>query len=302
MPDFVSEFWSWFVAIPTVLGLVFCVVLIWFNGSSKDSAEEDATMGHVWDEDLEEYNNPLPKWWLNMFYITLVFAVVYLILFPGLGSFAGTLGWSSAGRYDKEVAEAEASFAPLYASYLETPIEQLVQNSDAMGTARRIYSTNCATCHGSDARGATGFPNLRDHAWSWGGDEAAIKATLNNGRNAAMPAWISVLGEKGVDEVTEYVYSLTREPVNPQYVEPGKAHYQAMCAACHGQDGKGNPALGAPNLTDNVWLYGGSLGAIKESLVKGRNGIMPAFNEQLNESEIHLLVAYLNSVSDPKNE
>lgn len=302
MPDFVSEFWSWYIIIPTVLGLVFCVVLIWTNGSSKDSAEKDATMGHVWDEDLEEYNNPLPKWWLNMFYITLVFAVVYLILFPGLGNFAGILGWSSTGRYDKEVADAETSFAPLYESYLATPVDQLVQNDDAMGTARRIYSTNCATCHGSDARGATGFPNLRDHAWQYGGDEAALKMTLTNGRRAAMPAWITVLGETGVDEVSEYVYSLTNEPVNPQYLEPGEQKYQAMCAACHGQDAKGNPALGAPNLTDNVWLYGGSLGAIKESLVKGRNGIMPAFNEQLNESEIHLLVAYLNSIGDPKGQ
>ncbi len=302
MPDFTSEFWSWYVAIPTVLGLVFCVILIWANSSSRDISDKEETMGHVWDEDLEEYNNPLPKWWLNMFYITLIFGAVYLVLFPGLGTFAGALGWSSKARYDKEVSQAEASFAPLYQAYLETPIDQLSQNGDAMGTARRIYSTNCATCHGSDARGATGFPNLRDHSWLYGGEEAAIKTTLNNGRKAAMPSWITVLGETGVDEVSEYVYSLTREPVNPQYVESGKQKFQTMCAACHGQDAKGNPALGAPNLTDNIWLYGGSLGAIKESLIKGRNGIMPAFDEHLNDSQIHLLVAYLNSISDPKNQ
>ena len=255
-------------------------------------------MGHVWDEDLEEYNNPLPKWWLNMFYITLVFSAVYLLLYPGLGSFAGFLGWTSQGRYENEVKTAEESFKPLYDAYLATPIGELVQNAEAMGTAKRLYSTNCAICHGADARGATGFPNLRDKSWLWGGDETAVKATLDGGRNAVMPGWVGVIGEEGVNAVSEYVYSLTRDPLNPAIVDAGKQHYDTLCAACHGPDATGNVALGAPNLTDDIWLYGGSLGAIRQTVEAGRNGIMPAFGESLNDSQIHLLTAYLQSISE----
>ncbi len=297
MSDFVNEFWSWYIIVPVVLGLIFCVILVIANTTSKQSGEAE-TMGHTWDEDLKEYNNPLPRWWLNMFYITLIFGAVYLVLYPGLGTFPGVLGWSSAERYDNEVAAAEASFKPLYDAYLATPTEQLVQNSNAMGTAKRLFSNNCAICHGADARGATGFPNLRDSEWIWGGDETAIKMTLNNGRTAVMPGWEAVIGQAGVEQAAEYVYSLTRDPINPDLVEPGKQHYDTLCAACHGADAKGNPALGAPNLTDNTWLYGGSLGAIRETLSHGRNGVMPAFNEQLNESQIHLLTAYLNSIGE----
>ena len=220
MSDFVSDFWSWYIIVPVVLGLVYCVVMLIVNTTKKDAGEAE-TMGHVWDEDLEEYNNPLPKWWLNMFYITLVFGVVYLLLYPGLGSFPGLLGWTSQGRYENEVKTAEESFKPLYDAYLATPIDELVQNADAMGTAKRLYSTNCAICHGADARGATGFPNLRDNDWVWGGDEAAVKATLVNGRNAVMPGWIGVIGEEGVNAASEYVYSLTRDPLNPALVDAG---------------------------------------------------------------------------------
>ena len=301
MADFVSEFWSWFIAVSVILGLVYCVVLLRGNSASEQLDGKAQTMGHVWDEDLAEYNNPLPKWWKNMFYITIIFSVVYLALYPGLGSFAGFLGWTSANRYEAEVSAAEASYAPLYAGYLATPIAELSKNIEAMGTAKRIFSTNCSICHGSDAGGATGFPNLHDNDWLWGGDEAMIKATITNGRRAAMPAWESIIGESGVSEVSEYVYSLTREPLNPHYVEAGKKRFQTMCIACHGAEGKGNPLLGAPDLTDGTWLYGGSLGAISETVSKGRNGNMPAFNEHLNESQIHLLVAYLNSIQDSNN-
>ena len=297
MSDFVSDFWSWYISVPVVLGLVYCVVMLVVNTTKKDAGEAE-TMGHVWDEDLEEYNNPLPKWWLNMFYITLVFGVVYLLLYPGLGSFAGFLGWTSQGRYENEVKTAEESFKPLYDAYLATPIDELVQNADAMGTAKRLYSTNCAICHGADARGATGFPNLRDNHWIWGGDEAAVKATLVNGRNAVMPGWVGVIGEEGVNAASEYVYSLTRDPLNPALVDAGKQHYDTLCAACHGADAKGNVALGAPNLTDDIWLYGGSLGVIRQTLTSGRNGVMPAFGENLTESQIHLLTAYLQNISD----
>ncbi len=297
MPDFVHPFWSWYIIIPVVLGLVFCVVLVYLNTTSKPPGETETT-DHVWDEDLEEYNNPLPRWWLNMFYITLVFGAAYLLLYPGLGSFPGFLGWTSKGRYDNEVQAAEASFKPLYDAYLATSLDVLEQDVAAMGTAKRLFATNCALCHGADARGATGFPNLRDHDWLWGGEADAIKTTIAGGRNAVMPPWESALGQSGVEQVSEYVYSLTRDPINPALVAPGQQHYNTLCAACHGPEGKGNPMLGAPDLTDNVWLYGGSLGAIRQSVALGRNGVMPAFEGQLNESQIHLLTAYLGSISE----
>ena len=298
MADFINQFWSWYITIPVLLGLVFCVLLIRANTIARSVDEEgDAEpVGHVWDGDLEELNTPMPKWWLNMFYITLVFGLVYLLLYPGLGSFDGFLGWSSKARYESEVADAEAAYAPLYASYLATPVNELAQNNEAMGTARRLYSTNCAICHGADARGAIGFPNLADDDWQWGEDETTIKTTLINGRVAAMPGWEAALGQQGIEQVAEYVYSLTRDPVNPSLVAPGKEKYTAMCVACHGAEGQGNPALGAPNLADDVWLYGGSLTTIRESLKKGRAGVMPAFGDKLTESQIHLLTAYLGSL------
>jgi cytochrome c oxidase cbb3-type subunit 3 len=296
MPDFVSQFWSWFIIIPVVLGLIFCVILL--RANSGAISKEGESTGHVWDEDLEELNNPLPKWWLQLFYITLVFAVVYLLLYPGLGTFKGFLDWSSVGRYEQEVAAAEASFAPLYAGYLATPMDKLATDPKAMGTAKRLFATNCSICHGSDAGGATGFPNLRDDDWLYGGDENTVKTTINNGRNAVMPAWVATLGEQGVEEVAEYIYSLTRKPVNAHYVKPGEEKFKTFCVACHGADGKGNPALGAPNLTDKTWLYGGSLGAIRESISTGRSGQMPAFSGHLNDSQIHLLTSFLKSIQE----
>ncbi len=297
MSDFVSDFWSWYIIIPTVLGLVFCWVLAFSNVTTRKSGKEE-TMGHIWDEDLQEYNNPLPKWWLNLFYITLIFGAGYLLLYPGLGSFDGLLRWSSQERYDNEVQTAEASYQPLYDAYLATPINELPNTVAAMSTAKRLFSANCAICHGADARGATGFPNLRDAAWIWGEDETAIKTSISAGRNAVMPGWLSVIGQDGVEQVSEYVFSLTREPLNPSLVDAGKQHYNTLCVACHGPEGKGNPVLGAPDLTDNVWLYGGSLGAIRESVGQGRLGVMPAFGDLLNESQIHLLTAYLRHIRE----
>ncbi len=297
MSDFTSEFWSWFIIIPSVLGLVYCVILLMRTNSVIEQKEgEVKSTGHVWDEDLEELNNPLPKWWLNMFYITIVFGVVYLLLYPGLGSFPGLLNWTSEGRYQQEVQETEAAYAPLYAKYLATPVVELANSSSAMGTAKRLFANNCAICHGADAGGYTGFPNLTDNDWLYGGDEAAIKTTVTNGRTAVMPAWGAALGEDGVAQVAAYVYSLSHETSNDvELVEQGKQKYMVMCVACHGPEAKGNPIFGAPNLSDNIWLYGGSIKAITETIEKGRNGAMPAFGSKLTESQIHLLTAYLHS-------
>ena len=230
-----------------------------------------------------------------MFLITLVFGGVYLALYPGLGSFQGLLGWSSKDRYEKEVAQSEAAYAPLYAKYLATPLDELSQNTDALGTAKRIFSNNCAICHGADAGGYVGFPNLTDNAWLYGGDELAIKTTLNHGRSGIMPGWEAPLGDEGIAQLTEFVYSLSREPNDADLAAAGQEKYNTFCIACHGADGTGNQQLGTPDLTDDDWLYGGSLTAIEMTLRHGRNGVMPAFGEKLTESQIHLLTAYLQS-------
>lgn len=298
MADFVSSYWSWYITIPTVLGLLGCLWLLLANTHRKpgDSVE---TMGHVWDEDLQEYDHPLPRWWLNMFLITLIFAGIYLLLYPGLGAFKGLLGWTELGEYEAEMAAADAEFGPLYAQYADTGLQELSGNQDAMRTGARLFSTYCATCHGADARGALGFPNLRDGEWLWGDDPDAIKTTILQGRNAVMPPWGAALGDDGVLQVAEYVRSLSGSGGGDSGVlSAGKQHFDTLCVSCHGPEGKGNPQLGAPDLTNDVWLYGGSQQAISETLRDGRNGRMPAFGEFLGEERVHLLAAYAHSLKE----
>lgn len=297
MADFTSSFWSWFIIIPTVLGIAGCFWLIIANTDRRKTGETQQTMGHVWDGDLKEYNNPLPRWWLNMFYITLVFGIIYLLLYPGLGAFRGLLGWSQEQAYEEEIAEAEARYGPLYAEYAATPIRELARNDQAMKTGGRLFANYCAQCHGSDARGAAGFPNLRDREWLWGGEPDAIRTSILNGRQGAMPAWGDVLQENGVLNVAEYVRSLSGQRVDFATAEAGKAQYQQFCVACHGPEGKGNPQLGAPDLTNGTWLYGGSQRAIMRTISGGRQGVMPAHEEFLGEDKVHLLAAYVYSLS-----
>ena len=299
MADFNSDFWHWYIAILTVISILACVWLLrWMTSSYEKPEGEVESTGHVWDGDLTELNNPLPRWWLGLFYITLVFGAFYLLLYPGLGKFSGLLEWSSRGAYEQEVAEMEAKVGPLFERYRKTEIIDLIKDPEALQIGERLYLNYCATCHGSDARGARGFPNLRDNAWQWGGDPDSIKTTLLNGRIAAMPSWEAALGgERGVDEVTQYVLSLSGRATIDQLAEAGKAKYDIFCVACHGADGKGNQALGAPNLTDDYWLYGGSITRIAESLILGRNGQMPAFGEFLGEDKVHLLTAYVYGLS-----
>ncbi len=295
MADFVSQYWNWFIIVPTLVGIVGVVWLSVANTEAK--AQTDETMGHVWDEDLQEYNNPLPRWWLILLYITVVFGLVYLLLYPGLGSFKGLLGWSQKSQYESEVVAAARQFGPLYEKYAASSIESLAENAEAMKTGGRLYSTYCSQCHGSDARGAVGFPNLRDNAWLYGGDPQAIKTSILNGRNGMMPAWAQPLGEQGVFLVTEYVRSLAGKRADPAAVAEGEKRYQQFCVACHGPDGRGNPQFGAPDLTDDKWLYGGSQRAIMESIAKGRQGQMPAHKTFLGEARVHLLSAYVYGLS-----
>ncbi len=298
MADFTSPFWSWFIIVGTVGGIVAMFILNrWMTEPRRRAEERPKSMGHVWDENLEELNNPLPRWWLNLFYITLVFGAVYFLLYPGLGSFAGALGWTSIGQYEKEVQAAESRFRPLYEKYLKEDIAALAKNPEALKSGERLFVNYCATCHGSDARGAMGFPNLRDHDWLWGGDPQSIKTSIMNGRTGAMPAWGAALGPEELFNVTEYVLSLSGRKVNENAAAAGKEKFTQLCVACHGPQGKGNPALGAPNLTDDIWLYGGTQKSVMESINKGRSGRMPAHAEFLGEAKAHLLAAYVYSLS-----
>jgi cytochrome c oxidase cbb3-type subunit 3 len=298
MADFNSDFWHWYIAILTILSILACIWLLrWMTTGYKKTDTVENT-GHVWDGDLTELNNPLPRWWLGLFYITIAFGGFYLLLYPGLGKFSGMLDWTSKGQYEQEVARVEEEVGPLFERYRNTSILDLTKDETALKVGERLYINYCATCHGSDARGARGYPNLRDGEWIWGGTPDAIKTTIMHGRQAAMPSWEAALGgERGVDEVAQYVLSLSGRATISELASKGKAKYEIFCVACHGVDGKGNSALGAPNLTNDTWLYGGSLTRISESIARGRNGNMPAQGEFLGEAKVHLLSAYVYSLS-----
>jgi cytochrome c oxidase cbb3-type subunit 3 len=298
--SFTSDFWSIWIIVLTVGNILACWWLIrWSSKKRPGEAKAGDVTGHSWDEGtLEEFNNPLPRWWLWLFYITMIFAGIYLFLYPGLGSYAGYLNWTPQNRYAKEMEAADQKYGPLFAKYAGMPITQLVADDDALKIGQRLYVNYCASCHGSDAGGVPGFPNLRDGAWLYGGEPEAIKTSILDGRSGVMPAWTAVLKEQGVDEVTAYVASLSGRDADAGKAAAGKAHYATYCAACHGADGTGNTALGAPNLTDEAWLYGGSPGTIRESIANGRNGRMPAHREFLGEDKSHLLATYIYSLSN----
>lgn len=298
-----STFWSWFIIGLTVFGIVFCFALVYWMAQLKTKKGQVVkTMGHVWDEDLEEYNNPLPGWWLKLFYLTIVFAVAYLALYPGLGSFPGLLKWTQVGQYEKEVKSADERFGPLYEKYQSTDLGALAQDTEAVKVGERLFATYCTACHGADARGGRGYPNLRDGDWLYGGAPDMIKASIMHGRSGTMPAWGAALGHDGTVSVAEYVLSLSGRQHNASSAQAGKVKFDQMCAGCHMPDGKGNQAIGAPNLTDNVWLYGGSQAAIMKSIGEGRVGRMPAHAEFLGEAKVHLLSAYVFNLSSQEKD
>jgi cytochrome c oxidase cbb3-type subunit 3 len=319
MSDFTSGFWDFFIVTVTVASIVGCALLLYLQSRvkvRKDPAAQGSvaaagpgTTGHVWDGDLTEYNHPLPRWWRNLFWITIVFSFVYLALYPGLGTFRGLLGWSQAGQYREEMTTASEQLAPLYAKYASMPIEAMATDREARGMGERLFLQHCAQCHGSDAGGARGFPSLRDRDWLYGGEPETILASISGGRTGIMPPQAQLLGDaEAVKNVVTYVRSLSGLPVDPVRIHLGKAKFAQACAACHGADGKGNRALGAPNLTDEVWLVGSSEAAITETLVKGRNvGLsegtqaMPAFKGLLEPAQIRLLAGYVWGLSHPQS-
>jgi cytochrome c oxidase cbb3-type subunit 3 len=293
----VSTAWSWYVTILSLANILACVWLIRWTAKKRpgEGAASDTT-GHEWDG-LREYNNPMPRWWLGLFYLTIVFALVYLLLYPGLGNFKGLLGWTQTGAYEAEVKQVEEDVAPLFAKYAATPIPDLARDPAAMATGRRLFLNNCAVCHGADGHGSRGFPNLADTIWHWGGSPEQIEQTITQGRQAAMPPWGPVLGEDGVKAVATYVRSLGGHSGDAAQVAAGREKFQTICIACHGPDAKGNPMLGAPDLTDEYWLYGGSQDAVEASIRNGRMGVMPAHKDLLSPQRIHVLAAYVYSLS-----
>ncbi len=298
MSDFTSNFWSAFVAAITLVGILACLLLLWVTARKKVVADGDNTTGHVWDEDLREMNNPLPRWWMWLFVMTIVFALLYLVAFPGLGSYPGRLGWSSAERYAQEMERAKQEIAPLYAQFAALKPEELAGNAQAMAIGERLFMNNCSQCHGSDARGSKGFPNLADGDWLHGGSPDKIAETLAQGRSGAMPPMAAAVGSPDdVKNVAHYVLSLSNAPHDSLRAQLGKSKFGA-CAACHGMDGKGNQALGAPNLADDIWLHGFGEQAIVNIINNGKANVMPGQGGKLTEAQLQVLTAYIWGLSN----
>ena len=295
MSDFTSNYWSIFVAVVSVLGIVYCALLLWFSSQVKVQVHnpDDLTTGHVWDETLQEMNNPLPRWWLWLFILTMVFAVFYYIAYPGLGSFGGQLGWTSQNEYDQEIAPANKALEPIYAAFDAQAAEQLAGDPKAMAVGERLFMNNCSQCHGSDARGSKGFPNLTDKDWLHGGSPDKIKETITKGRVGQMPPMAAAVGTPDdVRNVAHYVLSMSGSPHDSVRAALGQTKFGA-CAACHGADGKGNQALGSANLTDKIWLHGWGEEAIVSMVNAGKINQMPAQEGRLTPSQIHVLTAYV---------
>jgi cytochrome c oxidase cbb3-type subunit 3 len=298
MSDFVSEFWNMYVIVITAASVFACIALLYVQ--SKATFTPGKTMGHVWDETLEEYNNPMPMWWSWLFLITVVFTIVYFVLYPGLGNVKGVLGWTSANAHQAEVDKMDATVKPLFAKYQSMDVKAVAGDKQAMEMGKNLYLTYCMQCHGADARGAKGFPNLTDSDWQFGGDPEQIKETINNGRMGVMPPHAQ-LGADSVKDLANYVRSLSGLPNDSVRSAKGKeAFASAGCSGCHGADAKGMHAVGAPNLTDKVWLYGSSEATITETINGGRNNKMPAWKEFLGDGKIHVLTAYVYSLSQGK--
>ncbi len=308
MADFTDGFWNIYITVLTLMGIFGCGLLLWCQSKSKivlakDGDGQTKTTGHSWDEGLEELNNPMPRWWMWLFYITIVFGLAYLAFYPGLGTFEGTLGWKSDGQYRREMEKADADYGPLFDKYLHQDLKTVAADPQARAIGERLFLTYCAQCHGSDAGGNKGFPNLADKDWLYGGTPEAIKASILDGRSGHMPSMAASLGsDKDVENVAHYVRSLSGLTTDPVKVVLGKPKFNANCAACHGADGGGNQALGAPNLTDKTWLHGGSAESVMETIRNGRNSTMPAFRPFLGEAKVHVVGAYVWSLSADKTD
>jgi len=301
MSDFIHDFWSHFVAIATVAGILACLLLLWITARTKTPASEDNTTGHVWDEDLREMNNPMPRWWMGLFVLTIVFGLGYLFVFPGLGSYKGRFEWSTDREYIKDLAKANRELEPVYAAYTALPVEKVATDPGAIAIGERLFLNNCAQCHGSDARGGKGFPNLTDSDWLHGGSPEKIKESITLGRIGTMPPMAEAVGTpEDVKNLANYVLSLSGSPHDSVRAGLGKSKF-TVCASCHGIGGVGNTAVGAPNLSDRIWLHGYGQEAIIQMINTGKTNQMPAQQGRLTEAQIHVLTAYVWGLSNGKS-
>lgn len=294
-----TAFWHWFIAAGTIAFVIWCAWLIgWSAKQGPQGKEDEELVGHKWDGDLEEWNNPAPRWWLYLYFITIIWAIGYMIAYPGVGAFKGVLGWSSHGQYEAEVEAAAAKYEPIYERFAGMEFTALAADPDAQQLGKSLYASYCTTCHGSDARGAPGYPNLTDGDWLWGSSEASLTQSIGNGRNGIMTPWAAVLGsDEAVDNMVHYVQSLSGLIEADEAAMSVQPQFTTICAACHLPDGTGNQALGAPNLTDDIWLYGSSDDAIRTTIANGRSGVMPAHGDMLGENRTKILAAYVYSLS-----
>ncbi len=297
--------WSWYVIIIVAINLLGCVWLLWWTGKRRAGDPAPTDTSHIWDGDLTEYNKPMPKWWINLFYITIVFAIGYLIYYPGLGAIAGTARWTSAKEHATDKAREDAKLEQAFAPYAGKSIDAIARDAKAVALGRSIFNNTCATCHGSSAKGAIGYPNLTDDIWHWGGTPERVLQTVLDGREGVMPEWGKVLTGMGGDNAVDYVAAYVRTLSDPTSMQnnymaaQGKPLYDGVCVACHGIDGKGNQELGAPDLTDDYWLYGSSSESLRQTIASGRHGSMPAHRQILGDTRARLVAAYVWSLSHP---
>jgi cytochrome c oxidase cbb3-type subunit III len=309
MADFMSGWWSIAIALVVAISILGCGILLFSQSKMKVKVGADGkplpveTTGHVWDVDLRENNNPLPGWWMNLFYATIIFSIVYLLLYGGFGGYKGMLGWSQIDEYQAELKAGDEQYGPLFKKFMAMDIPTVAKDPQAIEIGERLFLNNCAQCHGSDANGVRGYPSLADKDWLYGGDPQTIMATLHDGRNGYMPPMADAVGNADdVLNLASYVLSLSGAPHDAAKAQLGKPKY-AACASCHGEDGKGMQAMGAPNLADNIWLYGSRVDDIIEGINKGRKNLMPAYTGVIDEDKLHLLAAYVWSLSNnPAND
>jgi cytochrome c oxidase cbb3-type subunit 3 len=293
-----TSFWSNWIIILTTISFVGITWILLANRKGAQRSDGEKTTGHIYDG-IEELDNPLPAWWFYMFLITIVWGAGYLVAYPGMGNFPGLLGWTQVGQHTQSVEQADEKYREMRDKYLALPVAEIATDPKVLKMGQRMFGNNCAQCHGADAKGRYGFPNLTNNDWLYSGTADGIKTTIHDGRRAVMPAWGDILGDQGVKETTAYVLSLSGRGGDAQDISAGEGRFKTYCAACHQADGTGNPLMGAPNLANGIWLYGGKPEQVSHSIRAGRNGVMPAHKDTLSEDKIHILTAYIYSLNMP---